>query len=178
LAAIREFLRLDLIRRDGRIRRAEELPAGDPRRALCLLRNERPALGFTGADICLTQKDVRQVQLAKGAILSAFRALLLKAGLEMSDLTRVLVAGQFGGHLSPASLTGCGILPMELSGRLEYVGNTSKAGAHLALTSRSARKAMAELAERIDFFELAACPGYDRLFADSLKFPEPADRLF
>jgi uncharacterized 2Fe-2S/4Fe-4S cluster protein (DUF4445 family) len=175
LAAIREFLRLDLIRRDGRIRRAEELPAGDPRRALCLLRDQRPALGFTGTDVCLTQKDVRQVQLAKGAILSAFRALLLKAGLEMSDLSRVLVAGQFGGHLSPASLTGCGLLPPELGGRLEYVGNTSQAGARLALISRAARKAMEELAGRIEFFELAAFPGYDRLFADSLRFPEPPE---
>ena len=173
LAAIREFLNLDLIRRDGRVRTAEELPEGDPRRALCRFRDDKPALGFTGTDICLTQKDVRQVQLAKGAILSAFRTLLLKAGLEMTDLERVLVAGQFGRHLPPASLTGCGLLPPEMSGRLEYVGNTSKAGAYLALTSRSARKAMEELAARIDFFELATFPGYDRLFADSLKFPEP-----
>jgi uncharacterized 2Fe-2S/4Fe-4S cluster protein (DUF4445 family) len=173
LAAIREFLRLDLIRRDGRMRLAEELPEGDPRRALCLRRDGKPALGFTGTDICLTQKDVRQVQLAKGAILSAFRTLLLKTGLEMSDLERILVAGQFGSYLSPASLTGCGILPPEMGHRLEYVGNTSKVGAYLALTSRSARKAMEELADRIDFFELATFPGYDRLFTDSLKFPEP-----
>ncbi|MDR2934836.1 MAG: ASKHA domain-containing protein [Candidatus Adiutrix sp.] len=173
LAAIREFLRLDLIRRDGRIRPAEELPAGDPRRALCRLWDGRPALGFTGTDIRLTQKDVRQTQLAKGAILSACRALLLQAGLETSDLERVLVAGQFGSHLSPASLTGCGLLPPELGGRLEYVGNTSRAGARLALTSRSALAAMEELAARIDYFELAAFPGYDRLFAESLRFPEP-----
>jgi uncharacterized 2Fe-2S/4Fe-4S cluster protein (DUF4445 family) len=130
-------------------------------------------LGFTGSDLCLTQKDVRQVQLAKGAILSAFRTLLLKTGLEVTDLERVLVAGQFGSYLSPASLTGCGLMPPEMGDRLEYVGNTSKVGAYLALTSSSARKAMEELAERIDFFELATFPGYDRLFADSLRFPEP-----
>jgi uncharacterized 2Fe-2S/4Fe-4S cluster protein (DUF4445 family) len=171
LAAIREFLRLGLIRRDGRIRPAEELPEGDPRRALCRLWGGKPALGFTGTDLCLTQKDVRQVQLAKGAILSAFRTLLLKTGLEMTDLERVLVAGQFGSHLSPASLTGCGLLPPELAERLEYVGNTSKVGAGLALTSRSAWQAMDELSARIEFFELAAFPGYDRLFTDSLKFP-------
>ena len=172
LAAIREFLRLDLIRRDGRMMTAEELPEGDPRRVLCRFWGEMPALGFTGSDICLTQKDVRQVQLAKGAILSAFRTLLLKTGLEMADLNRVLVAGQFGSYLSPASLTGCGILPPEVIGRLEYVGNTSKVGAYLALTSLSARKCMEELAENIDFFELAIFPGFDRLFADSLRFPE------
>ena len=91
----------------------------------------------------------------------------------MTDLERVLVAGQFGSYLSPASLTGCGILPQEMGGRLEYVGNTSKAGAYLALTSLSARKAMDDLAARVDFFELANFPGYDRLFADSLRFPAP-----
>jgi len=171
LAAIREFLRLGLIRPDGRIRQAEELD--DSRRSLCRLWEGKPALGFTGTDIRLTQKDVRQVQLAKGAILSAFRTLLLKTGLEMGHLERVLVAGQFGSHLSVASLTGCGLLPRELGDRLEYVGNTSKAGAYLALTSRSAWKAMDQLAARIEFFELAAFPGYDRLFADSLRFPEP-----
>ena len=174
LAAIREFLRLDLIRRDGRVRAAEELPEGDPRLALCRVRDEKPALGFIDSDLCLTQKDVRQVQLAKGAILSAFRILLLKTGLEMTDLERVLVAGQFGSYLSPASLTGCGILPPEMGDRLEYVGNTSKVGAYLALTSLFAKKTMEELAARIDFFELATFPGFDRLFADSLRFPEPS----
>ena len=176
LAAIREFLRLGLIRRDGRMMTAGELPEGDPRRALCRIWGEMPALGFANSDICLTQKDVRQVQLAKGAILSAFRTLLLKTGLEMADLERVLVAGQFGSYLSPASLTGCGILPPEMSGRLEYVGNTSKVGACLALASRSARKTMEELAESIEFFELATFPGFDRLFADSLRFPEARER--
>ncbi|MDR3038582.1 MAG: ASKHA domain-containing protein, partial [Candidatus Adiutrix sp.] len=152
LAAIREFLRVGLIRRDGRLLPAEDLPAGDPRRALCRLRDDRAALGFTAADLgptaadlCITQKDIRQVQLAKGAILSAFRALLARTGLEMADLDRILVAGQFGRYLSPESLTGCGILPPEVADRIEYVGNTSKVGAYLALTSRSARRAMEEL---------------------------------
>ena len=46
--------------------------------------------------LLVTQGDVRQVQLAKGAILSGFVALLSKAGISMKDLDKVLIAGQFG----------------------------------------------------------------------------------
>lgn len=55
--------------------------------------------------LLVTQGDVRQVQLAKGAILSGFTALLNKAGIRMEDLDKVMIAGQFGAHLPADSLT-------------------------------------------------------------------------
>ena len=79
-------------------------------------------------DLFITQGDVRQVQLAKGAILSGFTALLKKAGIGMEDLDKVLIAGQFGAHLPAEFLTGVGILPEEVENRLVYVGNSSKTG--------------------------------------------------
>ena len=97
-------------------------------------------------DLYITQGDVRQVQLAKGAILSGFTALLKKAGIEMKDLSRVLIAGQFGAHLPAEFLTGVGILPKEVEDRLVYVGNTSKTGAYMTLMSRKAREEMEALA--------------------------------
>ena len=94
----------------------------------------------------ITQGDIRQVQLAKGAILSGFMALMKRAGIGMEDLDKVLIAGQFGAHLPAASITGTGILPFEVEDRIQYVGNTSKTGAYMALMSQKVKREMEELA--------------------------------
>ena len=123
-------------------------------------------------DLKITQGDVRQVQLAKGAILSGFYALLKKAGKEMSELDKVMIAGQFGAHLPADSLIGTGILPAEVKDKLVYVGNSSKTGAYRALLSGQVKREMEELAHHMDYMELGATEGYERLFADCLMFPE------
>lgn len=125
--------------------------------------------------ILITQGDIRQVQLAKGAILSGFLALLRKAGISMSELDKVMIAGQFGAHLPADSLTGTGILPEEVGDKLEYVGNSSKAGAYMALMSSNVKKEMEELAVNMDYMELGAIEDYERLFSDCLIFPEIKD---
>lgn len=173
LGAIRELIAIGLVRKDGRMLKEKDLAPDDPRLPLCAAYNGKPAVRLTSkpSELFITQKDVRQVQLAKGAILSGFCALLERAGLEMSDLDRVLVAGQFGAHLPVESLTGCGILPKELSDRIEYLGNASKAGAYMSLMSLPERGKMEALAERIEYLELGNTSGYERLFVKCLEFP-------
>ena len=122
-------------------------------------------------EILVTQDDVRQVQLAKGAILSGFTALLKTAGIGMNDLDQVLIAGQFGAHLPAESLAGVGILPVEVKEKIVYVGNSSKTGAYMALMSKQARRDMEALAEKIDYFELAETNDYERVFAECMRFP-------
>lgn len=125
----------------------------------------------TVREILVTQEDVRQVQLAKGAILSGFTALLKQAGIAMEDLDRVLIAGQFGAHLPAESLVGVGILPPGVEEKLVYVGNSSKTGAYMALMSQKARKDMEALAAKISYFELAETSDYERVFAECMRFP-------
>lgn len=121
-------------------------------------------------EILVTQDDVRQVQLAKGAILSGFTALLKRAGITMEQLDRVLIAGQFGAHLPAESLVGVGILPPEVKDKITYVGNSSKTGAYMALMSKQARAEMEQLAEKIGYFELAETKDYERVFAECMRF--------
>ena len=175
LAAVRELLKIGLIRPDGRLLKSDDLPPGDPRKTICAEFNGKPAIRLAEPpnEIIITQKDVRQVQLAKGAVLSALKALLAKTGLEMAELDRVIVAGQFGAYLPVDSLTGCGIIPEELSEKIEYAGNTSKVGAYMALMSDQIQDEMEELAREIDHFELGNINNYDRLFASAMKFPAP-----
>ena len=98
--------------------------------------------------------------------------ILKKAGKEMSELDKVMIAGQFGAHLPADSLIGTGILPAEVKDKLVYVGNSSKTGAYMALLSGQVKRDMEELAHHMDYMELGATEGYERLFADCLMFPE------
>jgi uncharacterized 2Fe-2S/4Fe-4S cluster protein (DUF4445 family) len=175
LAAIKELLRVKLIRSDGSLLSEEEL-SSDLRRfaALCCIEDGVPAIRLS-EQVVVTQKDIRHVQLAKGALLSGIRALLIWAELEEKNIDKVFVAGQFGAHLSVENLTGCGILPIELGGKdekIEYIGNSSKEGARRALLSLSEREEMEKLARSVTYLDLGSTPGFEELFLQSLAFPQ------
>jgi uncharacterized 2Fe-2S/4Fe-4S cluster protein (DUF4445 family) len=173
LSAVSEFLRVGLILPRGNLIKEQDLSSGDWRKALRCNLDGKPALRLaSGATpIVITQKDIRQVQLAKGALLSGFYALLEHNGLTMNDIDRVLIAGQFGAHLPVSSLSACGIIPALLSDSVSYLGNTSKSGASMALLSKTARREMESLARDVHYFELSALEGFDRLFVTCLDFP-------
>ena len=183
LAAVRELVKTGIIRKDGAFIKKDRLDESDFRHSMIQMNGKKREFivwnkGTTdddkvnGEKILITQGDVRQVQLAKGAILSGFIALLNKAGITMEELDKVMIAGQFGAHLPADSLTGTGILPEGVRDKLEYVGNSSKAGAYMALMSSCVKKGMEELAVNMDYMELGAIEGYERLFSDCLIFPE------
>ncbi|MBQ9341622.1 MAG: DUF4445 domain-containing protein [Lachnospiraceae bacterium] len=122
--------------------------------------------------VYMSQKDVRQVQLAKGAILSGIRALLNREGVKPADIDEVLIAGQFGAHLREEALIVTGIIPAECEGKIRYVGNTSKTGAYMALMSEVVRSNMELLAKKISYFELAEVENYEMLLVSSMSFKD------
>ena len=173
LAVTKELLRTGIVKKTGVFIKKEKLSENDYRYPLIRMNgakrefilNEDPLL-------IVTQGDIRQVQLAKGAILSGFTALLWKAGIRMEDLDKVMIAGQFGAHLPADSLVGTGILPEGVKEKLVYVGNSSKTGAYMALMSRRAKREIEELALRMEYMELAETENYERIFTESMVFPE------
>ena len=176
LAVMRELLRCGFVRKNGAFVKLAKLDEGDWRRER-IVEDEDGKRAFILTEeperLLVTQGDVRQVQLAKGAILSGFVALLNKAGISMDDLDKVVIAGQFGAHLTPNSITGTGILPPEVEDRIIYAGNTSKTGAYMALMSADVKRDMERLAHKMDYMELGATENYERLFSDCLMFPVP-----
>ena len=174
LAVVKELRRTGLIRKDGAFIKQKDISEEDYRYPMLELDGRKRKFKMTER-LRITQGDVRQVQLAKGAILSGFYALLKKAGRTMEDLDQVMIAGQFGAHLPAESLIGTGILPKEVKDKLIYVGNSSKTGAYLALMSGKAKKEMEELAHHMEYMELGATEGYERLFADCLMFPDESE---
>lgn len=174
LTVMRELLKTGIVRKTGAFVKANKFPEDDYRSALIETDEDgkRSLIMTTSPEkLLITQGDVRQVQLAKGAILSGFVALLREAGIDMADLDKVLIAGQFGAHLPADSMTGTGILPKEVEDRLVYVGNTSKTGAYMALMSKDVKRGMEKLAEHMDYLELGATKNYERLFSECLVFP-------
>ena len=174
LAVMRELLRCGFVRKNGAFVKLAKLDADDWRRSR-IVEDEDGKRAFILTEVperlLVTQSDVRQVQLAKGAILSGFVALLNKAGISMDDLDKVVIAGQFGAHLTPNSITGTGILPSEVEDRIVYAGNTSQTGAYMALMSGAVKRDIERLAHNMDYMELGATENYERLFSDCLIFP-------
>ena len=121
-------------------------------------------------NLYFTAKDIRQVQLAKGAILSGIRALIKKAGIKTGDITRVCIAGQFGKYISMDSFFGVGLMPREFEGKVEYLGNTSLTGAYIALLDKNAIEYMSEISVETEYFELSKLEDYEKIFAKALRF--------
>jgi len=124
----------------------------------------------TSGDIVFTQHDVRALQLAKGAIASAWTLLLENVGLGVDDLCHVYVAGAFGNYLDPANSVALGLLPPVPRERIVFVGNAAGVGAQMALVDEGARRRMAALRRRISFLDLATDSGFHEVFTGKLTF--------
>lgn len=175
LEAISEVSRVGLMAKTGRLKKKAELQSDEKLQGLAgfLLEEEgkrKVMIASTVKTIAITQGDIRQVQLAKGAILSGFYALLDLMEITMEDLDEVIIAGQFGKHLSVDSLVGIGIIPGELRDKIRYIGNSSKTGALMCLLSGEVREEMERIAKDICYYELSTMEGYERLFTRCLNF--------
>lgn len=120
--------------------------------------------------VYLSQPDIRQVQLAKGAIRAGIEALLAYQKITSSDVDRVLIAGSFGYHLNPESLIRIGLLPETVRGKIEFLGNTSKTGGQEFLLNQGVRLDIDQSIKEIGVLELATVDKFDRLFINCLEF--------
>jgi uncharacterized 2Fe-2S/4Fe-4S cluster protein (DUF4445 family) len=121
--------------------------------------------------IFLSQKDIRQVQLAKSAAKTGILTLLSEAGRAVADLEHIIVAGAFGYHLNPESLKRIGLLPEEYKGRITFVGNSALSGASLAMLNRNILADMQQLASVIQVVDLSSHPDFRKHFISQLDFP-------
>ena len=166
LAMVRELLKNSIINVRGAIDIEKLNKAYD---FIAFDKSGKPFIKISD-DIYFTSKDIRQVQLAKGAILSGILALVSKAKLELKDISKVYIAGQFGKYISVDSFFCVGLLPIEFFDKVEYLGNTALAGAYMALLDKCAIEDMSLLSNKTEFFELSRLDNYDRIFAKALRF--------
>lgn len=126
----------------------------------------------TGKPVLLTQRDLRELQLASGAIRAGILVLLKRMGLAPGDLEAVYIAGGFGNYIRRENAQRIGLLPQEVDcHKIHYHGNTSLAGARLTLVSQQARRLAEELARRTEHVDLSLDPAFHEAFAESMLFP-------
>jgi len=125
-----------------------------------------------GGEIVLTQDDVRQVQLAKGAIGGGIRMLQHVLRVPDEALTDLMLAGGFGNYLSIPSAVRIGLIPPLPLERIRYVGNAAALGAQLALVSEEERARAERLARSIEHLSLATHPDFQDLFVEAMNFPK------
>jgi uncharacterized 2Fe-2S/4Fe-4S cluster protein (DUF4445 family) len=130
--------------------------------------------GESGAprELVLTQDDVRQLQLAKGAIASGINMLQHVAGVPDERVGELMLAGGFGNYLSIASAVRIGLIPDLPRERIRYVGNAASLGAQLSLLSEPERARADDIARRIEHVSLAAHPDFEQIFVDCMNFPQ------
>lgn len=119
----------------------------------------------------LTQDDIRQIQLAKGAVAAGVNVLLSRAGIRAEDVDTVLLAGGFGSRLDPESALGIGLLPPETRGKIEAVGNASLAGASLVALRSGTLDTCGKIASGCLAIELSGLADFVSEFQSAMLFP-------
>lgn len=122
-------------------------------------------------EISLTQKDIRELQLAVAAVRSGIRMIMEKKSLSLDQLDGILIAGAFGNTLNIPNSIQIGLLPAIPEEKIHFVGNSSIAGAKALLISSPLREEAKTLSKRIEFFSLATNVQFQEYFIDSLDFP-------
>jgi uncharacterized 2Fe-2S/4Fe-4S cluster protein (DUF4445 family) len=120
--------------------------------------------------IDLTQEDVRQLQLAKGAIRAGADILCERLAKGFSTVKTVYLAGAFGNFLKPESALDIGLFPRILGDRIEFAGNAALAGAEMMLASDESWRRANELSERVEVVELSGDDSFQKRFIEDLAF--------
>jgi uncharacterized 2Fe-2S/4Fe-4S cluster protein (DUF4445 family) len=131
-----------------------------------------PEESFDGRTIYLTQKDIRELQLAKGAVAAGVKTLMDEMGVRAEDIDRVYLAGALGNYVHPLSAMRIGLIPQVRQGIIQSLGNAASTGASMVLLSKAYWDMANELAHSIEHIELSTRIDFNDYFVESLDFPE------
>ena len=161
LDAVAQLRLAGVINRDGRMNDHRRVRAHGKQHEFVLVNKEEQD---NSQAITITQKDVREIQLAKGAILSAINVLLQKKGCPEKKLKKVIISGAFGSYINVMSALSIGMLPLLPLDHFQQVGNAAGIGAKIALLSNNKRAEAQAIAQRAPYIELAAAPNFEKIF--------------
>lgn len=120
--------------------------------------------------IIITNRDIRSLQLAKGAIRAGIAILLKKADMTEQELHAVFLAGAFGNYIRTESALRIGLLPEISEEQIIGIGNAAGSGAGMALLSKASSIQAAELVSHIQHVELASEPDFEEIYLRELNF--------
>jgi uncharacterized 2Fe-2S/4Fe-4S cluster protein (DUF4445 family) len=117
----------------------------------------------------ITQKDIRELQLAKGAIVAGTRILLKELSVEVKDIDKIMLAGAFGNYINKDSALRIGLLPPVSPEKIFSIGNAAGEGAKMVLLSTVERARAAVLAKKARHIELSIQKDFQAEFINSLS---------
>jgi uncharacterized 2Fe-2S/4Fe-4S cluster protein (DUF4445 family) len=126
--------------------------------------------GEFASDIYVTQDDIQALMRSKAYLAAAIRLLLQKAGISFKTIKKVLMGGAFGYHIDPQMFISIGLIPVQLSGSIFFVGNTSKTGAHLALIDKSVLGEAEQIARSVQCFDPQQEPQFETMVQEAHNF--------
>jgi len=171
--AIAEIYRTGLIDKSGRFKKGVNSPR---------MRNSNGIPEFViaweketslGKDITITQQDVRNVQLAKGALYTGAKLMMKRLGIQKLD--KVILAGAFGSYIDAEEALVMGMFPDCDLKNISAVGNAAGDGARIALLNRDKRVEAEEIARKVEYLELTIDPDFQKEFMDAMAFPHGRD---
>jgi len=125
---------------------------------------------ITGKSIYLTQKDVREVQLAKAAVYAGIKILLKEVNISPEDIHEVLLAGAFGNFINKESAKRIGLIPYLPLKKIKFIGNAAGRGAKIALLSKKMRQVGQEISTKVRYLELSSRPDFQDEFVKAMFF--------
>src|SRR6185503_1306469 len=127
----------------------------------------------TGREIVVTQDDVRNIQLAKGALYAGCKLLMRRRGVEMVD--KIVLAGAFGSYIDPLHAMVLGLFPDCALDKVYAVGNAAGDGARIVLLSKARRAEATLAARRVEYVETAIDPAFQDEFVGAMHLPHMTD---
>ncbi|MBA7642351.1 hypothetical protein ES703_50041 [subsurface metagenome] len=126
---------------------------------------------YNNRPIYLTQKDIREFQLAKGAIAAGIKTLMNDIGIGVQDIHHVYLAGALGNYADPYSTMRTGLIPRVNPQIIRSLGNAASTGASLVLLAKSYWQTVAKLAQFIEHVELSYRSDFNQYFINHMNFP-------
>jgi len=177
---VAELLRSGVIDSTGRIPPVSELDGKVSPSILKRIEEDSGGYFFVVAEnkrtvndsrVVISQHDIRQIQLAKGAIRAGINVLMKLIGMKMEELDAIFLAGAFGNCIKVENAVRIGLLP-DLKDRIKFVGNTASVGAQMALLNTDFRDEACEISRQTEHIELAVTPDFQKEFMNTMSFPE------
>ncbi len=172
--AVSELLKSGVIDETGRMLNADEIENEALSNRIVVIDGIKQFIveegGKNNNPIYFTQKDVREVQLAKAAISAGIKILIAEKGIRYEEIEKIYVAGGFGNFMDIHSTINIGMLPKELEHKLCSIGNSAGDGARMWLLSQEQKKKAMQIKTHTNYVELSNRVDFQEYFIDSMMF--------
>lgn len=141
----------------------------------CLVLIEEPDTAIDGP-VYLSQKDIREFQLVKGAVASGIQVLFDSGGFKLEDLSNLVIAGAFGSFINAENAFKLGLFPFHPKLEYSQIGNAAGGGACLMALDADCREEMKDIRTKMEYIELVKAPGFKKTFARASYFGKTNDQ--